>query len=110
MCRPVLLRSPSHGTVGIDRMEDDGSAPPLPRRAPGDSGWPMPEPVRAVSLPERVVQRILAALDAAEKQPPAQDHAAPAAAPAHDPPARSAQDRAAPAETTVQDLAAPPAA
>src|SRR5690349_22857943 len=81
MCRPVLLRSPSHGTVGIDRMEDDGSAPPLPRRAPGDSGWPMPEPVRAVSLPERVVQRILAALDAAEKQPPAQDHAAPAAAP-----------------------------
>jgi len=70
----------------------------------------MPEPVRAVSLPERVVQRILAALDAAEKQPPAQDHAAPAAASAHDPPAPSAQDQADPAETTVQDPAAPPAA
>jgi hypothetical protein len=72
-------------------MEDDGSVPPLPRRAPGDSGWAMPEPVRAVTLPERVVQRILAALDAAEKQPPAQDHAAPA-------------------ETTVQAPAAPPPA
>ncbi len=70
----------------------------------------MPEPVRAVSLPEPVVQRILAALDAAEKQPPAQDHAAPAEAPAHDPPAPSAQDRAAPAEMTVQDPAAAPAA
>jgi hypothetical protein len=36
--RPVLLKSRRHGTVGIDRMADDGSTPPLPRRAPGDSG------------------------------------------------------------------------
>src|SRR5690242_10877265 len=90
MCRPVLLISRSHGTVGIDRMEDDGSAPPLPRRAPGDSGWEMPEPVRPVSLPEPVVQRILAALNAVQKQPSPLDEAAPAEAPA--------PDRAAPAE------------
>jgi len=56
-------------------MVDDGSAPPLPRRTPGDSGWAIPEPVTAVSLPEPVVQRILAALDVAGQQPSPHDQA-----------------------------------
>ena len=81
---PVLLRSPGHGTLGIDRMTEDGSTPPLPRRAPGDSGWSQTEPVQAVTLPEPVVKRILAALDAAGTRAQAEDQPASIEEPAQD--------------------------
>jgi outer membrane biosynthesis protein TonB len=96
-------------------MADDGSAPPLPRRAPGDSGWAGPGPTRSASLPKPVVRRILASLDVAGKQTPQQE-AGPAEPSAANPPAPaeppdpaepSAADPPAPAEPP--DPAEPPA-
>jgi hypothetical protein len=102
-------------------MTDEGSAPALPRRAPGDSGRARPEPARAVSLPKPVVRRILASLDTPGKQTPPQDQAAPAEPPAADlaaPPAPPAPAEppapdpgiAAEAPDAAQEAAAGPAA
>lgn len=78
-------------------MPEDASIPPLPRRAPGDSGRSRAAPVAPAALPKSVVQRILATLDAEEtralladqaitSEPPAPAHMAPTEPPATLPP------------------------
>ena len=81
-------------------MTEDGSTPPLPRRAPGDSGWSQTEPVEAATLPEAVVKRILAALDAGGTRTRAEDQPTSIE--------ESAQDRATSASPPVPVRGRPP--
>jgi hypothetical protein len=101
-------------------MAED-SVPPLPRRAPGDSGRPKPEPATRVALPRPLVQRILETLEAAGTQaspgedqaalsePAAQDHAIPPERPAvlhHQAPEASTSSEM-PAQSPVPAIALP---
>ena len=84
-------------------MPEDASIPPLPRRAPGDSGRSRAAPVAPAALPKSVVQRILATLDAEEtralladqaitSEPPAPDAYGSYRAASHPAPARAGRE------------------
>jgi hypothetical protein len=63
-------------------VAEDSHVPPLPRRVPGESREPGAGPSAPLVLPESVIRRIQAALDAAEDEASPQADAGPAERPA----------------------------